>query len=158
MDVPAGFEDFVRAHCSSLLRAGWLLTGDWPAAEDLVQGALAVVWSHWQELRDPAAAPAYARTALSRAFLRGRRRRWLGEEPTPSAEGADDGESAPSAARRVDLERALATLPSRQRAVLVLRFFADLSEADTARALGCSVGSVKSHASRALAGCERPGC
>ena len=152
MAVPVGFEDFVREHSSALLRAGWLLTGDWPAAEDLVQGALAVAWSHWDEIRDPAAAPAYVRTALLRAFLRGRRRRWLGEVPTAVLpEDGPAGHPTPDADLRLDLQRALATLPARQRAVLVLRFFADLSEADAAAALGCSVGSVKAHASRGLA-------
>lgn len=147
-----GFDAFVRAQSRGLLRAGWLLTGDWTGAEDLVQASLAAVWQRWQE-PDPLVTPvAYARRVMVTTFLRWRRRRWTREVPTaelPEHPAAADG--AADADLRDALVRALQALPQRQRAVVVLRYFDDLTEAETAAALGCSVGSVKTHASRAMA-------
>ena len=147
-----GFDAFVRAHSRGLLRAAWLLTGDWAGAEDLVQASLAALWQRWVE-PDPLVAPvAYARRVMATTFLRWRRRRWSGKVPSavvPEPPAAGDG--AADADLRDVLVRALQALPQRQRAVVVLRYFEDLTERDTATALGCSVGSVKTHASRAMA-------
>lgn len=146
-----GFEALVAASSRGLLRLAWLLCGDWPGAEDLVQSALAVTWSHWDGLNDPTAAAAYTRRVMVRSYLRGRRRHWSGEVPhaeVPDRAGPGDETSGVEA--RLVLQAALADLPDRQRAVLALRFFADLSEANTAAALGCSTGAVKTHTSRAL--------
>ncbi len=146
MREPDGFGEFVAAHSRALLRAAWLLTGDWPAAEDLVQSALAAAWPRWATIDNPMS---YVHRVMTTTYLRWQRRRWTGEIATDSVPeleaGSDDRES-----RRVLLD-ALATLPRQQRAAVVLRYFADLSEADTAAALGCSVGAVKSHTSRAVA-------
>jgi RNA polymerase sigma-70 factor (sigma-E family) len=147
-----GFDAFVRTQSRGLLRAGWLLTGDWATAEDLVQASLAAVWQRWAK-PDPLVVPvAYARQVMITTFLRWRRRRWTREVPTaelPDHPAAGDG--AAEADLRDVLVRALQALPQRQRAVVVLRYFDDLSERETAVALNCSVGSVKTHASRAMA-------
>jgi RNA polymerase sigma-70 factor (sigma-E family) len=146
---PAGFREFVDTNSRGLLRAAWLLTGDWAAAEDLVQSALAAAWPHWESIDTSPAA--YVRRVLTTTFLRWQRRRWTGEVATgelPEVWALDSSEQL--AERRVLLD-ALATLPRQQRAALVLRYFADQSEAETAAAMGCSVGAVKSHTSRAVA-------
>jgi RNA polymerase sigma-70 factor (sigma-E family) len=167
---PDGFADFVRAHSGRLQRAAWLLTGDWALAEDLVQTALAATWLHWHTLTRPDAPQLYVRRVMITTFLRWQRRRWNAEIASDGAERADGADgadwvdgppSAPDAYTRSDLrqslQRALATLPPRQRAVLTLRYFVDLSEADTADALRCSVGAVKSHTAKAMANLRRSG-
>jgi DNA-directed RNA polymerase specialized sigma24 family protein len=79
---PDGFRDFVEARSPALLRSGWLLTGDWPAAEDLVQTALAAAWPRWDSLRRQDAPEAYVRKIMVNTFLRWRKRRWNGEVAT----------------------------------------------------------------------------
>lgn len=146
MREPDGFGEFVAANSRSLLRAAWLLTGEWAAAEDLVQTALVAAWPRWASVTDPRA---YVRRVMTTTYLRWQRRRWTGELAAGSLpESATDPDDVES--RRVLLD-ALATLPRQQRAAIVLRYFADLSESDTAAALGCSVGAAKSHTSRAMA-------
>ncbi|MDQ2813303.1 MAG: SigE family RNA polymerase sigma factor [Actinomycetota bacterium] len=149
---PDGFRDFVEARSYSLLRSGWLLTGDWASAEDLVQTALAAAWPRWDNLTRPDAPEIYVRKIMVNTYLRWRQRRWTGEVatgrlPEPQAYG--------DVFAQVDARQALITaldrLPARQRAVVVLRYFADQTEAQTAEAMGCSVGTVKSHAFKALA-------
>lgn len=147
MGEPQGFTEFVSANSRSLLRAAWLLTGDWSTAEDLVQTSLAAAWPRWSSI---ATSPhAYVRKIMTTTYLRWRRRRWTGEVPTEALPEPMSTEADGDA--RLSIQAALATLPARQRAAVVLRYFADLSEADTAAALGCSVGAVKSHTARALA-------
>ena len=145
------FEALVDARSTSLLRTAYLLTGDWGLAEDLLQTALAKTWFRWAEVRDKQAAEAYVRQVMTRTFATWWRRRWRGETPTefvPDAHGFDPYHRVEE---RDSLRRALAELPPRQRAIVVLRFYEDLSEAQVAEALGCSVGTVKSTVSRALA-------
>lgn len=148
---PIGFDDFVEARSGSLLRSAWLLTGDWGTAEDLVQSALLVAWSRWPTLTRPDAPELYVRRVMLRTFLRWRRRRWNREVVAEAPEIADGGDPAGDIDLKQSVQVVLAGLPSRQRAVVVLRYFMDLTEAQTADMLGCSVGSVKKHASRALA-------
>ena len=149
---PDGFRDFVEARSPALLRSGWLLTGDWPAAEDLVQTALAAAWPRWASLRRPDAPELYVRKIMMNTFLRGRQRRWNGEIATGrQPERAAYGDVFAVVDARQSLLAALDRLPARQRAVVVLRYFADQTEAQTAAAMGCSVGAVKSHAAKALA-------
>jgi RNA polymerase sigma-70 factor (sigma-E family) len=143
---PDGFGDYVAGNSRALLRAAWLLTGEWAAAEDLVQTALAAAWPRWTTIGNPSA---YVHRVMTTTYLRWQRRRWTGEVATESLPEAETGPDDPES-RRVLLD-ALSTLPRQQRAAVVLRYFADLSEADTAAALGCSVGAVKSHTSRAVA-------
>ena len=154
MAAPAGFEQFVEECSTALLRVGWLLTGDWSAAEDLVQTALAAAWPRWGTFRERAVAYAYVRRCVVSAFLRERRRKRSSEitmELVDSDLEHGDRDEAGGVDLRESLRSAMVSLPARQRAVVVLRYFADLTEEDTAAALGCSVGAVKSHASRGLA-------
>jgi RNA polymerase sigma-70 factor (sigma-E family) len=146
-----GFRDYVLARQQGLLRAAWMLTGDWGLAEDLVQTALMKAWKRWDvlESEDP---DAYVRRILVNTHATWWRRLWRNEIPTaehPEPVGSMDGQRVVEDRDR--LTRMLKALPRRQRAILVLRYFEDLSEQDTATALGCSVGTVKSQASRGLA-------
>jgi RNA polymerase sigma-70 factor (sigma-E family) len=144
-DVP-DFETFVAARSSSLLRTAYLLTRDHGRAEDLLQTALGKSWLAWARIQgDP---EAFTRKVLVNTYATWWRRRWNGERPTrdlPDTAYVEDSSA------RHDLWAALGHLSRGQRAVIVLRFFEDLSEAETARLLDCSIGTVKSQTSRALA-------
>jgi RNA polymerase sigma-70 factor (sigma-E family) len=151
VDPYSGFEDFVRARTAALSRTAYLLTGDHQLAEDLLQVALTRVASRWAQLRG-GAPDAYTRRVMVNELTSWRRRRRYHERPSdrlPQGEPAAD--PAATTVRRVVVGQALAQLTARQRAILVLRFYEDLSEADTAAALGCSVGAVKSGAHAAMA-------
>lgn len=153
------FSEFVLARSDRLYRTALLLTKDPHLAHDLVQEALLRAWRSWDRITEEPGG--YVRTILVREFLTGRRRRWHGEQPTehlpeqlgstgttgPVGPAAPDG---PDMETRLTLADAVRALPPQQRAVVVLRYFHDLTEADTARILGLSVGTVKSHHSRAL--------
>ena len=147
-DAP-DFAAFVAARTPALLRTAYLLTGDWAAGEDLLQTTLEQCWRRWNRLG--AHPEPYVRQAMLRTFLSWRRRRWTGETPTEELPevAVDDATSAYD--EREQLWRALQRLPRRQRASIVLRYFDDLSEQETATALGISVGTVKSQSSKALA-------
>jgi RNA polymerase sigma-70 factor (sigma-E family) len=143
------FDDFVSARGDALWRSAWLLTGDSHLAEDLVQTALAKSYGAWDRVGDPAGFEAYVRRALYTTYVSWWRRRWNAERPTETL--PETPEPGPDIALRRDLLTALSTLPRGQRAVVVLRYFEDRSERETADTLGCSVGTVKSQTSRALA-------
>lgn len=143
------FDAFVAARGDALWRSAWLLTGDGHLAEDLVQTALAKSYGAWDRIGDPGGFEAYVRRAMYTTYVSWWRRRWNGERPTEELPEA--GATGPDLALRQDLLAALADLPRGQRAVVVLRWFEDLSERETAAVLGCSVGTVKSQASRAMA-------
>ena len=148
MDSEAGFADFVGQWSPALLWVAFLLTGDRGLAEDLLQTALLKTSRRWSRIADQQAAFPYVRRVLVTTYAGWRRRRRVGEVLTdrlPEQPTADDV-TAPGRA-----VAALESLPPRMRAVIVLRYHEDLSEADTAAALGCSIGSVKSQASRGLA-------
>ncbi|GGT20243.1 SigE family RNA polymerase sigma factor [Streptomyces purpureus] len=144
------FEEFVAARGTRLLRMAWLLTGDAHLAEDLLQTVLAKVWPKWPRIA--ADHPeAYLRKALIHTHTSWWRRRWRGEVP----HGVLPERAAPSDAYEgVDLGQTLGAavrlLPPRQRAVVVLRYFEDLSVEETAATLRCSPGTVKSQAAKAL--------
>lgn len=143
------FDRFVTARGARLYRAAWFLTGDRHRAEDLVQTALAKCFARYERLGDDESFEAYVRTALYRTYVSWWRRRWNGEVPTADVpESRHDVEPTTS---RLDLARALGTLPRMQRAVLVLRYYEDRPVAETAHLLGISEGSVKTHASRGCA-------
>lgn len=150
MNTPEGFDGFVATRSSRLLRTAFLLTRDWTLAEDLLQIALARAWEAWRRIDgDP---EPYVRRIIVNTYASWWRRRWRGELPTadlPEVTVAADPQTGLD--DRDQLWRALGRLPRRQRAVLVLRYFEDLSEHEVAETLGCSVGTVKSQASRALA-------
>ena len=152
MTEAADFADFVQRRSGALLRAAWLLTsGDWALAEDLAQTALGEVWRHWDRVAAMDAPDAYAHKVLVNTSLRWRRRRWTGE--TACAELPD--RTAAGGYQQIDvresLRRALRELTARQRTVIMLRYAEDRSEAETAVIMGCSIGTVKSQASKALA-------
>jgi RNA polymerase sigma-70 factor (sigma-E family) len=141
------FEEFVAARSTALWRSAYLLTGDRQRAEDLLQTALVKAWRRWSSIDRP---EAYVRAALATTYTDWWRRRWTGEVPTDELPESAVGSSASGVEVRRDVLAALATLPRGQRAVVVLRFFDDLTEQQAADALGVSVGTVKSQTSRAL--------
>ena len=148
MDDGTAFTAFVEARGPSLLRFAWLLTADADSAQDLVQEALTRAVPQWRRI-EPAAREAYVRTAIRNVWVDGWRRR-RGWRVLAVAEPPDT-EAAPDAADdRLTVQQALARLTPRQRAVLVLRFYEDLTERQTAEALGIRVGTVKSQTSHAL--------
>jgi len=145
---PPGFVDFVVARGPALHRTAVLLTRQEQAAEDLVQIALAKAWQSWARIVSNH--EAYVRAIIVNEFASTWRRRWRGELPTgdvPERARVNDDDGS----TRQVLMAALATLPPRQRAVVVLRFFHDYTEAATAEAMGISVGTVKSQTFKALA-------
>lgn len=149
---PDAFRDYVAGRSSRLLKTAWLLTGDWHLAEDLLQTALAKTSLAWHRIERWESVDAYVRRALVTTYATWWRRKWRGEAPTVDLpESVDARDAYNEIDLRESVRQALVQLPARQRAVVVLRYFEDLSEADTAAALGCSVGAVKSHSSRALA-------
>jgi RNA polymerase sigma-70 factor (sigma-E family) len=147
------FDAYVRSHGQRLARAAFLLTGDTHLAEDLVQTALAKVAGRFARIAASGDPTPYVRTVLVRTALSWRRRRWRGEVPTaPLPDRAT--ERAGGHEERVAqeaLRAALLALAPRQRACVVLRYYEDLPEAEVARLLGCSPGTVKSQTSKALA-------
>ena len=145
----ADFAPFVTARSDALVRTAYLLTGSWQSAEDLLQVALAKSWRAWPRLSDQP--EAYVRKVLLNTYLSWRRRRWHDEQPVAELPDRPAPDDVSSAADRAVLWDALRRLPPRQRAVVVLRYFEDRSEAETAELLGVSIGTVKSQHSKALA-------
>ena len=146
------FRQFVQARWHSLVRTAFLLTGDQGRAEDLVQTVLVKVHRRWPHVAHAGSPYAYTRAALANESASWWRRRrvaeTLGEVPAHADRAPGDAYAAYDT--RDEVARAVLALPPRMRAVVVLRYFDDLSEADTAEALGMSTGSVKSQASRGL--------
>jgi RNA polymerase sigma-70 factor (sigma-E family) len=151
-DSPVDFQDFVQARWPSLVRYGYLLTGDRAQAEDLVQTALERTWRRWSSVRTDRP-DSYVRTAMAREAISGHRarRRRVAEQPLTGQEAPACGDGAEGRAAREVLRTELLRLPPRMRAVVVLRIWEDLPENQVAAVLGCSTGSVKSHLSRAMA-------
>ena len=146
------FAQFIKARSQALQRTAWLLTGDWGLAEDLVQTALARSWPRWERINQRDDPEGYVRRVMINTWTTWSRRRWRGEKASPAADDAvAGGDVAAEVTMRMALRDALATLTDRQRAVLVLRVYDDLPEAQVAQMLNCSVGTVKSAMSRALA-------
>jgi RNA polymerase sigma-70 factor (sigma-E family) len=149
---PEGYAEFVVARSPALLRTAWLLTGDRGLAEDLVQDALARAWRAWPTITRTDRPEVYVRQVMVNTSITWARRRWRGERPTARLpEFPATRDDAADVDARDEVRRALAALPARQRATVVLRFVEDLSEVQTAQVLGCSVGTVKSQTARALA-------
>lgn len=147
----ASFVEFAQTARARLRRTAFLLCGDWDQASDFVQEGLIRVYVRWPRLVKSGGELAYARKAVVSAFLDHARRRSSTEisvEPDP--ELASEEDLATSVATRESLMRGLASLAPRQRACVVLRYFEDLSVADTAALLRCTEGTVKSQTSRAL--------
>jgi len=146
-----GFAQFVEGRERALQRTAWLLTGDWALAGDLVQTALAKSWPRWERIRRRDDPELYVRRVLINTWASWSRRRWRGEQASADLpESTMPGDMAVEVAIRVAVKSALGSLTSRQRAVLVLRVFDDLSEAQVAEVLNCATGTVKSTMARAL--------
>lgn len=149
----ASFREFVTARWPALLRTAYLLTGEHDRAEELVQGALVRVHRHWPKVERAGSPDAYVRKVMVNLNTDWWRRLGSRERPAGLTAGADRPSTADPYASfelRDELWLALRELPARMRATLVLRYFEDLTEAETARVLGCSIGSVKSQTSRGL--------
>lgn len=143
-------ESFIAGRGRDLLRAAWMLTGDAHHAEDLLQSALAKSLGAHARLANDHKFEAYLRTTMYRTYISWwRRRSWRSELPTervPESRGAD-----PDVELRLDVMRALATLPRMQRAVMTMRYVEDRPVAEVAEALGISEGTVKKYAHRGCA-------
>ena len=146
--VNSSFEAFVRARSTALLRTAFLLVGDRGHAEDLLQEVLTKTAKQWHRIDGPP--EAYVRRALLNTAINGGKRKRFLETPLTATSERAGPEPQTAVDLRDALVRGLRALPARQRAVLVCRYFDDLSEADTATALGITVGTVKSTASRGL--------
>ena len=146
----AVFSEFVELRSHALLRTAYLMVGDHQLAQDLLQEALIKTFIAWPRLRDPEKVDGYVRRTIVTTAISWRRRRSFHERPVdslPDASGADEVESL--ATHRVLIAH-LRGLPPRQRAAIVLRYYEDLTVAQTADIMGCSDGAVKSHVSIGL--------
>jgi len=148
------FTGYVQARLAWLRRVAYLLCQDWQRADDLVQTAITSLYVHWRRARAMESVDGYARTILVRAFLSERRGGWA-RRVTLTGALPDTPDQAPDADDVLDVRSALAGLPPRQRATLVLRFYCDLNVDQAARVLGCSTGTVKSQTAKALASLRR---
>jgi RNA polymerase sigma-70 factor (sigma-E family) len=148
---PEGFAQFVEARERALQRTAWLLTGDWALAEDLVQTSLARSWPRWERIRRRDNPEIYVRRVMVNTWVTWSRRRWWGEHASAAVpDTAAPGDLAAEVAVRTAVQGALKALTSRQRAVVVLRIFDDLTEPQVAQVLNCATGTVKSTMARAL--------
>ncbi|GID92389.1 SigE family RNA polymerase sigma factor [Amorphoplanes digitatis] len=148
-DRDSAFAEYFAARSGALRGTAFLLCGDWHRAEDLVQAAFTKLYVHWNRVARHEALDPYVRKMLIRTFIDDGRRGWRRRErpqdtpvELPAAQAHTDD--------RLVLMRALAAVPPRQRAVLVLRYWEDMSVEEAAAALNCSAGTVKSQAARGL--------
>jgi RNA polymerase sigma-70 factor (sigma-E family) len=148
-DRDAEFTEYVEGRLAWLRKVAYLLCEDWQRADDLVQATATRLFTHWGRVRVMDNIDGYVRTIMVRCFLGERRSGWgrkvtlLGRLPEAAATFADTDAS-------LDLRSALAALPPRQRATLVLRYYCDLDIIQTAHALGCTTGTVKTQTARGL--------
>lgn len=142
------FDGFVVGRSPALLRSAYLLVQDEGLAEDLLQTALTKAWFAWRRINDP---EAYVRRIMVTTSASWWRRRWNRETPTDDPEQQPTAAGLDEPANAQDLWIAIGHLPRRQRAVVVLRYLEDRTEAETALLMGCSVGTVKSQCAKALA-------
>lgn len=143
------FTHFVTARTGALRRMAYVLCQDWQRADDLVQAAITRLYVRWDRVRGMEHTEAYARRILVREYLGEQRSGWARrvslDRPVPDAPG-----QAPDTETMLDMRAALAGLPPRQRATLVLRFYCDLNVDQTAELLGCSAGTVKSQTAKGI--------
>ncbi|WP_305789884.1 SigE family RNA polymerase sigma factor [Symbioplanes lichenis] len=149
-DRDAAFAEYFAARSGAMRATAYLLCGDWHRAEDLVQTAFTKLYVHWPRVTRHETLDPYVRRVLLRTFIDDGRRGWRRRE-RPYEQAREPTGDQPDPDDRLMLVRALSAVPARQRAVLVLRYWEDLSVEATAAALNCSTGTVKSQASRGLA-------
>jgi RNA polymerase sigma-70 factor (sigma-E family) len=148
MTPEQSYREYVAGNLERLRRTAFLLCGDWHTADDLASTVLVKLYRHWRRAARFEHLDAYVRRMLLHAWLDERRRPWRRETATESL--PDASAPSPDSDRRLAVLSLLGSLPPRRRAVLVLRYFCDLSVEETAAALGCSAGTVKSQTARAL--------
>ncbi|MDX6742284.1 SigE family RNA polymerase sigma factor [Actinocorallia sp. A-T 12471] len=152
MSADEEYTAYVTSRTLWLRRVAYLLCQDWNRADDLVQTAVTRLYLQWRRASQADSLDAYTRTVLVRVFLSEQRTGWWKRAVVTDAP-PDAARTGPDLA--LDLRAALAALAPRQRAAVVLRFYCDMSIEDTANALGCTEGTVKSHTSRALTALRR---
>jgi RNA polymerase sigma-70 factor (sigma-E family) len=145
------FASYYAARAAAVRNVAYLLCGNWHTAEDLTQTAFVKLYRAWSRVSQSESLDGYVHRVLVRAYLDERRRPWRREEPVEPGPALDRAWNAPSGDDRLFLLKELAAMPPRQRAVLVLRFWLDLSVAEVAEMLGCAEGTVKSQTVRGLA-------
>jgi RNA polymerase sigma-70 factor (sigma-E family) len=155
MNTDEDFAEFVAARWPSLYRLAYLLAASPTAAEDLLQTTLEKAYMNWSRIGRMEYAEAYVRRMLANAMVSSRRRAWIGERPTEELP-EETGDSAEDPVLNRSLFWPLVcALPARQRAVIVLRYYEDLTEAQIADVLGCAPGTVKSQSSAAIGALRR---
>ena len=145
------FTDFVAAHGAQLLRTACLVTGDSHLGEDLVQTTLAKAYGSWSKVRTADEPMAYVRRIMVNSHLSVLRRFMSGEQVIEVVPDRGTGDAQTAHADRDEMRRALVQLSPRVRTAVVLRYFEDLSEAETARVMGCSTPTVNNHVGKGLA-------
>jgi RNA polymerase sigma-70 factor (sigma-E family) len=144
------FTEYVQGRLPWLRRVAFLLCQDWQSADDLVQTAITRLYTNWGKAREAASLDAYTRTILVRVFIAERRSAWA-RRVTLFAHQHDEPWELRDHDDQIDVRAAMASLPPRQRATLVLRFYCDLPVEETAQELGCTPGTVKSQTAKGLA-------
>jgi RNA polymerase sigma-70 factor (sigma-E family) len=146
----AEYTEYVQARLGWLRRTAYLLCQDWQGADDLVQVAITRLYTHWGRARDANSIDAYTRTILVRLFIAEKRTPWA-RRVILAGDHADQPMAVPDHEARLDVRAALSSLPPRQRATLVLRFYCDLPVDQAADVLGVSPGTIKSQTAKGLA-------
>jgi RNA polymerase sigma-70 factor (sigma-E family) len=155
MSIDQDFGEFVAARWAALYRLAYLLAASPTGAEDLLQTALEKAYANWSRIGRMEHAEAYVRRMIATTLVSSRRRAWIGERPSDDLpEGMDDSVEDPVLDRRL-LWPLVCALPARQRAVIVLRYYEDLTESQIAEVLGCAPGTVKSQSSAAITALRR---
>jgi RNA polymerase sigma-70 factor (sigma-E family) len=150
VDRDDAFRDYVAARAEAVRFTAYLMCGDWHEAEDVAQSAFIKLYLAWHRIDHSESLDGYVRRIVTRTFLNGRRQLWRRRERLTNEPPETPAVAAPGPEQRMLLWAALAKVPPRQRATLVLRYWEDLSVEETARVLGCSVGNVKSQCARGL--------
>ena len=155
MDVDQDFAEFVGARWSSLYRLAYLLAASPSGAEDLLQTSLEKAYVNWGRISVMEFPEAYVRRIITTTLVSSRRRAWIRERPTETLPESGDESAEIGALDRSLLWPLVCALPERQRAVIVLRYYEDLSEVQIAQVMGCAPGTVKSQASAAMRALRR---
>jgi RNA polymerase sigma-70 factor (sigma-E family) len=150
----AEFTDYMSARMPALRRLARLLCQDWTKADDLLQAAMTKAYVHWSKAARAENTDAYVRAIVVREFVRERQASWA-QRVSLTGQPPDRAVAAPDHDRILDLRAAVAALPPRQRAVLVLRYYCDLDVHQAAQALDCAPGTVKSQTAKALSTLRR---